>query len=260
MNKMKKLFAVICVLLSLCLLLLPGCGSQQQASESQIAVFRDWLQSEWERHVYKAAVYDLRDYDSFLADYDTLTYEIWQSQAKLGRVYTYTKLVGIDMEKYDWVDSEVWARWDQWDDEWSFAEWHEPVPSDNVYLAGSFTVELPERAMGLPGGSEVDEAAYDTMTAALEDYYAEMDDRPLTAFLNTKQLYAIVVTEKDEEYRLTEYDQYQCYFAAFEAQETDPAGLALRYAPQSYGIEYKQDSLLELCDDMAQCDAVYSFR
>lgn len=156
---MKRLFAVICVLLSLCLLL-PGCGSQQQASESQIAVFRDWLQSEWERHVYKAAVYDLRDYDSFLADYDTLTYEIWQSQAKQGRVYTYTKLVGIDMEKYDWVDSEVWARWDQWDDEWSFAEWHEPVPSDNVYLAGSFTVELPERAMGLPGGSEVDESAY----------------------------------------------------------------------------------------------------
>lgn len=34
--------------LSLCLLL-PGCGSQQQASEGQIAVFRVWLQSEWER-------------------------------------------------------------------------------------------------------------------------------------------------------------------------------------------------------------------
>ncbi len=98
------------------------------------------------------------------------------------------------------------------------------------------------------------------MTAALEDYYAEMDDRPLTAFLNTKQLYAVVVAEKDEEYRLAEYDQYQCYFAAFEAQETGPARLALRYAPQPYGIEYKQGSLLELCDDMAQCDAVYSFR
>lgn len=42
------------------------------------------------------------------------------------------------------------------------------------------------------------------MTAALEDYYAEMDDRPLTAFLNTKQLYAVVVAEKDEEYRLAE--------------------------------------------------------
>ncbi len=31
---------VLSFCLSLCLLLLPGCGSQQQASESQIAVFR----------------------------------------------------------------------------------------------------------------------------------------------------------------------------------------------------------------------------
>lgn len=250
---------VLALCLALCLLL-PGCQSQERASESQIAVFRAYLQSEWERYIYKDAVYDIRDYDAFLADYDTLTYEIWQSQATLGKIYTYTKLVGIDMEKYDWIDSEIWARWYQKDDEWSFVEWHEPVPADNVYLVGSFSVELPERAMRLPGGGEVDEAVYDAMTAALEDYYAGMDDRPLTAFFNTKQLYAVVVTEKDEEYKLTEYDQYQCYFVLLQVQEDASAGLTLQYAPQPYGIDYKQIPLLDLCDDMAQCNAVYSFR
>lgn len=263
---MKKRIASIGILiLTLCLAPLSGCEAQEQkaqAPESQIAVFSAYLQSQWEYSVYKDAVWDTRDYDAFLEDYDALTYEIWQSQTEYGTVYTYTKLVGIDTEKFQWLGqpSDIWTRWCQEDGEWCFVTNHEPAPAENVYLESSFTVELPERAMALPGGSEVDEAVYDAMTAALEEYYAEEYDRPLTAFLSTGQLFAVVVMEKEEEYRLTEYDQYQCYFVAFQAQEPDSAGLTLRYAPQLYGIDDRQSSLLELCDDMALCNAVYSFR
>ena len=241
------LFAVICLGVA------TSC-QKEKYDKNMISHFRDYHVQEWKNKVYTDAIYSFASYnlDEFLSEHGrNATYEVWQSQAKTGSIYTYTKLTGVDTERYHY---NVWNRWIFEDEVWCYVGQNEPNPYENVILRTSFSIEIPQ--LTIPQHL-VDEPTYHVMVSLLEQHY-EDNDLAKVAFLNTYEQYAIVVLKKMSE-QLTEYDDYEVWFLYMDYEEDNSSQMHLKLSSQ-YGIEYHNRSMLDLCGDVARCNAVYPLK
>ena len=207
---------------AICLVAASSCQKEDH-DKNMVSSFQNYHVQEWKNRVYTGAVYSFASntLDSFLSEHGRdVSYEVWQSQATSGPIYTYTKLTGVDTEQYPY---NVWNRWIFENEVWRFVDQNEPNPYENVVLRTSFSIEIPQ--LTIPQYS-INEPTYQAMVSLLEQHYMD-NDLAEVAFLNTYEQYAIVILKKTSD-QLTEYDDYEVRFLYMVYEEDNSSQMHLK--------------------------------